>query len=74
MSNVNTGASAIREYLENPEGKLAFVAAAEDPESPNPEFFLIVSGRDVIGKLTFDEARSVADFFYTVLPPRKDVQ
>ena len=74
MSEDQAARSRIHEYLENPEGKLAFVAAAEDPKSEKPEFFLIVSGRDIIGKLTLDEARSVADFFYSTVPPRQNVQ
>jgi hypothetical protein len=74
MSNDPSAKARIDEFLANPDGKIAFVAASEDPDAAKPEFFLIVSGRDIVGKLTFDEARSVADFFYGVIPPRQNVQ
>ena len=66
--------SRIDAYLANPEGKMAFVLAAENPEAEKPEFILVVYGAEVIAKMSFDEARSVADFFYTNLPPRPGVQ
>ena len=74
MSHESDGARRIREYMENPEGKLAFVLAAEDQSAESPEFILVVSEGDIIAKMSFDEARILCDFLYANLPPRPGVQ
>lgn len=63
------GEDRVREYLKNPEGKLAFVLAGR-PDAETFEFILVVAGDVVIGKIEFPEAWELADFLYQNLPPR----
>ena len=69
MSKEYGGRERVEEYFRNPEGKIAFVLAGIDPDGP-AEFILIVAGEEVVGRLQFDEAREVADFIYSNIPPR----
>ena len=70
MSNIDTGGiDRVRQYLADPGEGIAFVLAGEQGETA-PSCVLILAGGELLGKMTFDEAWTLADFLYEMLPPR----